>query len=154
MTRPFLTPAALLGALAALALTSAAGAALAQDGAREMPRFEALDTDGDGRITREELEARADARFAEADADGDGKLTPAELEAAAEKRRAERIARMVERLDADGDGALDRGELTERRGAGRIFERLDADSDGALTREEFAALRGMRGAHRGGVGRP
>ncbi|WP_371059828.1 hypothetical protein [Rhodosalinus sp. 5P4] len=130
MTRSFLTPAALLGALAALALTSAAGAARAQDGARETPRFEALD------------------------ADGDGTLSPAELEAAAERRRAERIARMVARLDMNGDGALDRAELAARRGADRMFTRLDANSDGALTRQEFAAIRGMRGAHHGGVGRP
>lgn len=45
-------------------------------------RFRVLDANKDGRITREELEARRNARFDALDGDHDGKLSPQEMRSA------------------------------------------------------------------------
>lgn len=76
-------------------------------------RATALDTDGDGVVTRAELEANRDARRAEherrrfPDANEDGVVSTAEFLAAAEQRFA--------RLDANGDGVLSPDELKDDR---------------------------------------
>jgi Ca2+-binding EF-hand superfamily protein len=41
--------------------------------------FRALDADNDGKVTRDEFNARAKARFAGLDLDDDGKITEADL---------------------------------------------------------------------------
>jgi hypothetical protein len=48
----------------------------------------AMDTNGDGAVTKAELEAKALAGFDRADADHDGKLTPAERQQARQASRA------------------------------------------------------------------
>ncbi len=60
-----------------------------------------------------------------------------------------------DRLDRNGDGKLERGELPER--ARGLFDRIDSNSDGTVTREEDDAFRARRpaaqpgGAQRGGL---
>jgi len=124
-------------------LVMAAGAAQA-DGHRQGPDFATLDADGDGQLTLEELQAQGEARFATADTDGNGALSAEELIAAANGRAEERAARMIERLDANGDGVLQQDELRPRGGedrAQRLFERADADENGAISEEEFETAR-------------
>ncbi|MDG4648613.1 EF-hand domain-containing protein [Roseibacterium sp. SDUM158017] len=129
--------------------------ALAQDGSLGGPQgmFERFDLDGDGSVTRAEMEGAREARFAAADANGDGVLDREELIAAAAERTARGVDRMLGRVDADGDGAISRDEMSamQRRRAGggpaAMFERLDADGDGAITQaelDEMAAARGGR----------
>ena len=48
---------------------------------RERPDFATLDTDGNGQLTLEELQAAGAARFDDLDADGDGSLSVEELAA-------------------------------------------------------------------------
>lgn len=63
-----------------------------------------------------------------------------------EGRRAQRMARMMERLDADGSGDISAEEFGNRR-----LERLreaDADGDGTLTVEEITAMMEQRRAER------
>lgn len=129
--------------------------AQSRDGGRERPTFEALDADGNGAITAEEIQAQLDERFNEADADGDGSISREEFIARAQTGAAERAERMFDRLDADGDGTLSRDVLAARQRRGpspeRMIERLDTDGDGAVSEEEFQA--GMeRRAERGGRG--
>jgi Ca2+-binding EF-hand superfamily protein len=83
-----------------------------------------------------------------------------ELLAAASGRMERGIDRMIERADADGDGAVSLEEMAEarsgRRGPGpeAMFERLDTDGDGSVTRAEFDdAVETFRGRH-GGHGGP
>ena len=105
---------------------------LGQDHESVSELFAALDTDGDGKISREEFiagfdkleaemepeaEAAAAATFAAVDADKSGKLDLEELLSA---------------LAAAGDDA-DRAEVEA------LFKRLDVNGDGAITMEEWRA---------------
>lgn len=147
--------AALLGLMIPAALVLPA---MAQDAPRGPQMvFEALDLDGDGMLTPEEMAGAREARFAGADSNGDGVLDRDELMARGSERMARGIDRMLERADADGDGALSAEELAEMRpgrgGPEAMFDRFDADGDGALTEAEFdeaiARLRERRGGHGG-----
>lgn len=137
------------------------GAAFAQegpaprDGRRGPPPHERMveaDTNGDGVITLDEIQARETEQFANVDANGDGRVEAAEMLAFQEARREEarlerenrRAARMIEHLDADGDGALSAEEFTSR--PRQMFARLDTNSDGQISAEEREAMREMRRA--------
>lgn len=113
------------------------------------------DTDGDGRITAEEIEARKAARFAAADADGNGGLSAEELVSLQEAIRLEieeaRAATRLARLDDNGDGLLQAEEIEARTPRlAPIFDRLDTDGDGGITQEELDAGQDQRGGGRGG----
>ena len=113
-------------------------------------RMEALDTNGDGRISRREFMsarppwarsrrqpqmARRRARiFSRIDTDRDGFISPAEREAS--------LVRWFARMDADRNGRLTRREFIEARrrlrgGSARRFQRLDANRDGAISFREL-----------------
>lgn len=149
----------------ALTGTALASAANAMPGGKrggpdmEPPSFEELDTNGDGVVTLEELEALGAARFAEMDTDGDGSISADEMLAAMQERAAERMAkgieRMIEKHDENGDGVLSAEELPQPK-HDRMIERLDEDGDGAISAEEFEAAkekRDERGKHSGKNGR-
>ena len=72
-------------------------------------KLRALDTDGDGRISRAEAAARPDVaqRFDQLDANRDGFLERSDFQARKARSRGECFAR----ADADGNGQLSRGEF-------------------------------------------
>ncbi len=118
--------------------------------------FEELDANADGKITPEEMAGHRQAMFAAADTDGDGVLSRDEMMARAQERAAKRAERAVERMldrhDADGDGALSAGEMREAR-SGRMFMHADADGDGAISKAEFDEMRDRHGGgHKHGHG--
>lgn len=125
-----------------------------------MMSFDDVDTDADGKITAAELKAHADARFAEADTDKDGFLSAEEMQAhmlaQASARMQERSARMIEMMDADGDGKISAAEMQEgpRRGDRfeRMMSRLDRDEDGAVSRDEMDEARERWSDRRDGHG--
>ena len=114
------------------------------------PDFATLDTNADGKVTAEEVTGWRTAQFAAADANSDGKLAAEELTVWMEARRAEHqaqmAARMISRMDADGDGALSLVELPGADMPNRLGW-LDRNADGAIDAEEFATLQ------QGGPGR-
>lgn len=110
--------------------------------------FEDLDADGDGQITKAEMEGHMQARFEGADTDGSGALSKDELIARMTERQAERIARyaghMIERHDANGDGELTMAEMRARHDGDR-FARMDENGDGSISRDEFDAMHEKHG---------
>jgi Ca2+-binding EF-hand superfamily protein len=119
----------------------------------------------DGGLTRAEAERRAPrlARHFEAiDSNGDGRISAREIRAwrkggrgraAPEPGGRGKFDALFRRADTDGDGALSRGEA--RAGLPRLarkFERVDADGDGRLSLEEAHAwLDARRGSLRRGA---
>jgi Ca2+-binding EF-hand superfamily protein len=97
--------------------------------------FERLDTNKDGKLTKDELPERPADRIMKADADGDGAVTKEELQAARDKMGGQMADKLFERFDANKDGKLTRDELPEKL-ADRIMK-ADADGDGAVTKEEI-----------------
>jgi Ca2+-binding EF-hand superfamily protein len=95
-----------------------------------MTRF---DQNGDGRVELSELPDRARERWAQADANGDGVLSRTEIQAAMQRRMQERFSR----ADADGDGKLTAAEAGPRKW--KHMAAADADGDGAVTLDEMRA---------------
>ena len=122
--------------------------------------FASLDTDGNGTLTLEELQAMSAAKFAEADADGSGTLSQDEVAAMVTAQMAlmaaNRAQMMIAERDTDGDGLLSAEELQPNSGQGlaMMFARLDTDADGSVTAEEFQTAQAQMGQRmqRGGEG--
>ncbi|MCA0042992.1 EF-hand domain-containing protein [Celeribacter litoreus] len=123
--------------------------------------FASIDTNEDGKITQDEIDAMKAARFAEIDADGNGTVDADELfahqEAQRIARQQARAAQMIASRDADGDGVLSQEEL-QNRPQFSLFDRLDADGDGALSEDELAnaqqrRMGAMMGQNSGKMGR-
>jgi Ca2+-binding EF-hand superfamily protein len=135
--------------------------------ARAVERFAALDTDGDGKLSKAEFAAapmrgpgmmgaggrmgmRAKGPWMDDTADddpdaADADTAPAERHAQMQARMAEADPEIFARLDADGDGKLAQAEfgMAKVHAAAhgvmreRMFTTLDKNDDGALTREEL-----------------
>ena len=132
-------------------LVGAALAALVSSDAIAQPvvaaavtEFKAMDTNGDGKVTREEHAAGARSMFQKMDANRDGKVTASEMEAAQRAIAGSdaapdslSAADKIKAVDQDGDGVL---TAAEHANASRtMFDKMDANRDGVLTPEEMAA---------------
>ena len=105
----------LLGGLAALALATAGGVAVAQQTApAPVPHNARGDADGDGRISQAEFVGQRITRLSTADANRDGSVTADEMQAQRQAHRAERQAAQFDRLDADDNGSISRAEFDAR----------------------------------------
>ena len=147
-----------LAALGGLLLAGTAVAQPATGGARDASRdrmWGQLDTNNDGRITRDEGMAWLQGRFQQADTDRDGAISLAEMQAvrgshgtgpaaapAQDGRRAEMRAALFRGLDANSDGRVTMDEV--RPAVEARFRAADANNDGAVTRDELPG----RGARR------
>ena len=144
--------------IAALILVPAMGiAADGADGAKGVraAHFRNADTDGSGTLSRAEVTKTLPylaQKFDGIDKNKDGQLSRAELTAWKKAHRGERQAKAVDRFrhaDADGDGAISRAEAVKH--APRLakrFDQIDADRDGRLTQEELRAYREAKRSRR------
>ncbi len=101
-------------------------------------RFEAMDKNGDGKVTQAEIFETRKGEFAEADTNGDSALSAEELAARHEKIRARMAERRLTMMDTDGDGAVSAEEFARARHP--MMMRVDRDGDGAFSREEVDAM--------------
>ncbi|MHC4450556.1 MAG: EF-hand domain-containing protein [Planctomycetota bacterium] len=90
-----------------------------------------FDKNRDGKIDAKEFPN--ERRFAAMDRDGDGVLTKAEIEQAFDKQDRERKMSFVERYDRDRDGKVTREEFT---GPAKLFDKLDKNADGVIDESE------------------
>jgi len=111
-----------------------------RNGAARGRRLLEMDTDQDGRISRDEWKGPADG-FNRLDSNNDGFLTREELGQAGRAQG--------RKMDTDNDGRISRQEW---QGAAAMFDRLDSNHDGFLTRDEMrkggAAFPGPGGARK------
>jgi Ca2+-binding EF-hand superfamily protein len=137
-----------LAALAVATMLVAPGPASAQgrgrgqeQNANRQMRFQGMDTDNDGVITRDEWRG-SDESFREHDTNHDGVLSGDEVWVPAARqqqtaedraRREDRIARF-NRLDTDGDRRISLREWTGDRPS---FDRIDRNHDQFVSRSEF-----------------
>jgi Ca2+-binding EF-hand superfamily protein len=122
--------------------------------------FDQLDRNRDGRLTADERPQRhrdgrrgmhgMHERMQKLDANGDKRVSRAEAAAKPE------FAQRFDKLDANRDGFLDRGDWQARMAQkrGECFAKADADKNGQLSRGEFDAMPGLchpRGGMRDGA---
>ena len=143
---------ALMLAVAGASLGYATEAEARRGGKGMNVSFEEIDKNGDGFVTQAEVDAHRLARFAAMDTNGDGALSVEELVAAAKEGAAERIQKraekMIEKRDANNDGKITADEAGPRH-AGKMIERMDTNNDGQVSKEEFEAAKAKRAEKRG-----
>lgn len=109
------------------------------------------DTNGDGTVTMEEIQAARSAEFQANDTDASTTLNVEEWQALMAKKRAARVAAHLAKLDTDGNGSVSLAEFQAKAPAARVaaaatlFGLADANADGALSAEELAALKSPQG---------
>ncbi len=164
------------------ALVGGAGAAAAQAGPMHGPRgpmgpmggpmpggldFVAIDTDGNGSLSRAELQARAVARLSQADTNQDGVLDRDELIAAMSDSRGRLVAlfsvdpaegmadRLLALMGATETGKVEVAVLADAR-VNRLLAFADTDRDAAISKAEADAMQarmaswhGRHHGHRG-----
>jgi Ca2+-binding EF-hand superfamily protein len=127
-----------------------------QAGKQVAQKFQAMDKDGDGKISRSEFPGPR-ARFDQLDKDSDGYLTREELAGAIQAKNkaksaankkgegnlAEALLERFRAIDKNGDGRLSRDEFP---GGPMLFDRLDSDKDGFLNRAELRPIRALKKA--------
>lgn len=139
--------------LAMLLATSAAGVATAATPSESRPGATRIDANGDGVIDRQEAAAhpRLAQRFDELDKNKDGKLSRDELPK--RKHRAHRHAggkdgprhgHFMSALDTDKDGRISREEAKAQPKFAERFEQLDVNKDGFVDRADFEARASQR----------
>lgn len=102
--------------------------------------LERFDTDKDGKLTQEELDAARKDLLAKHDADKDGKLSLQEFEPLWLEVMRRRMVRGFQRLDRDGDAAVTLEEFLKP--FAHTVEVMDRNGDGSVSR-------GDRRRHRG-----
>ena len=137
--------------IAALFLVPALGFAADNTTAPKSERgshFKKADADGNGTLSRAEVEKSLPqlvGKFDSIDTNKDGQLSRGELNAWKKAHRAERQAKAAERFkhaDTDGAGAISRAEA--EKNAPRLaqkFDQIDSNKDGKLTQDELRAYR-------------
>lgn len=150
---------ALVAALAGVfAVTAAAPSFAAKDPDKQEKRINRLikraDLNGDGKISQSEMSRGIAVTFSKLDTDGDGALSASEISGAkavlkAERKRAKsagtgvqfvkfpakRINKHFDAIDANGDGALSKGEI--EKVAMQMFDRRDKNNDGYISAADF-----------------
>ncbi|ORE86453.1 hypothetical protein ATO7_14188 [Oceanococcus atlanticus] len=118
-------------------LVLSSGAAMARG-----PHMDAMDLNADGAISEAEVMQLVANKAQAIDSNGDGLISLDELEAMQERRKARHIQHRLERADSNADGNVDVDEFSAQMAA-RIMQR-DRDGDGQLSAEELAPPRGGR----------
>lgn len=108
--------------------------------------LEQFDTNGDGAISQDEIDAVRAGELAEYDTNGDGTLSLEEYQAYWMARFYERMVDAFQRLDANGDGEITAEEFNA--GLANIVARLDRNGDGVLNADDREAVQMRIEAHR------
>lgn len=116
--------------ISALALSMTAATAIARP-----PHLKAMDLNEDGRITRAEAEQAAASRAQAVDSNADGMITVEELQAEHERRKIQRMQKHLTEADTNADGYVQLDEFSSQM-LEHIMQR-DRDGDGQLSGKEL-----------------
>lgn len=106
--------------------------------------FNAMDANGDAKLSPDEHSAGAKKMFDTMDANKDGTVTPAEMDAAHEKVAGKKTtkadlssAEKIKTVDTNGDGMLTGEE--HAIGSKMMFDKMDTNKDGFVGKAELDA---------------
>jgi Ca2+-binding EF-hand superfamily protein len=111
-------------------------------------KFDAVDSNHDGSISREEAAAapRLSEKFSEIDADKDGRIGQSELKAYAKTHRGKKAdkqgGKQFQEMDSNHDGVISREESAQNKKLAKRFDAADTNRDGSVSPEEAAAAKG------------
>jgi Ca2+-binding EF-hand superfamily protein len=109
-------------------------------------QFMALfDTDGTGKVNRDDYDAKRAELFALADTNGSGSFTLEEFSPLWMAINENRVVNMFQRADADGSLSITQEEPDKR--LDRLMERADRNKDGVITKADFK--KGKKGKGKG-----
>lgn len=111
--------------------------------------LKALDTNGDGKLTRDEFMGRPPGAPAGAPPDDSTNQPPTGMRGP--RGHHHPIPAVVRALDANHDGVIDANEIAN---ASTALATLDKNSDGKLTPDEFMGFRPMGSPRDGNAGNP
>jgi len=104
-------------------------------------KFDSMDANSDGGISKSEFNEHSSKRFEELDANSDGKITSEELQGNHGKKMGRRGTTHLDKrfysADANHDGGLDRKEANAMPMLTTYFDQVDSDKDGKVTRQEY-----------------
>ncbi len=113
-------------------------------------KFKLMDTNGDGKISRAEHAAGAQAMFGKMDANADGIVTADEMNAVHADKKSSKLkfwekkdgdgmsaSEKISVIDTNGDGRISRSE--HEAGSDKLFTKMDTNDDGFLSQDELEA---------------
>lgn len=143
------------GKVDASEMKRAGDAKFSQMQARRAEHLLERDENHDGKWSKSELSRMPERLFTKLDQDGNGVLTRDELDPGRDlwtERHGDFLQHVWSRVDSNGDGVVDGQEAL--RAAEARFEGIDANHDGAVTRDEWK-VKGHHGCdHDHGPGAP
>ncbi len=128
------------------------GGALLDHHAQMIDVLAKYDSNGDGRLSGDEIAAAQTAEFTRADSDASGSLSLGELQAMHTQRRADALVARFAVLDADANGSISQTELqamhplTDSAVSAAVFKLADTDASGGLNQAELQGLEDNKGA--------
>ncbi|WP_075221066.1 EF-hand domain-containing protein [Acuticoccus yangtzensis] len=99
-----------------------------------MQMMRQADTDADGKLTQDELNAFVTSKVELGDANADGQIDLEEFKVIYLDLMSRQIVDRFQALDENGDGVIDAAEVDEKFGG--VVSRMDRNGDGALSRDD------------------